>query len=345
MLVVFYLYNQDLIVNQKRTLVINFNDERPIWAVTDEAVARIQAALPADWRLIRLNEPVSSKGDGPKTSTREALDAVKEAEIYIGTGFPVELLRAAQETGKLRWIHTGAAGVKSLLYPEMLASPVILTNSAGIHAEPMAETVLAMILYFARGLDFARNSQVQRLWDQGPFQGVDSPVAEIAGQTLGVIGYGGIGREAARRAEALGMRILRTRTDSVERILRESDFVLVSLPSTGETRHMIGAGQLGLMKRGAVLINIARGDIVDESALIDALQRHALRGAALDVFEQEPLPESSPLWQLPNVLVLPHVGATTSRFWERQADLITENIGRYLRAERLRNVVDKTRGY
>jgi phosphoglycerate dehydrogenase-like enzyme len=332
-------------VDRERTLVINFNDERPIWAVTDEAVARIRAALPQDWKLIRLNEPVSSKGDGPKTSTGEALAAVKDAQIYVGTGFPVELLRAAQETGTLRWIHTGAAGVKSLLYPEMLASDVILTNSAGIHAEPMAETVLAMILYFARGLDFARNSQMQRSWDQTPFQGVDSAVAEIAGKTLGVVGFGGIGREAARRAEALGMRILRTRADTVERILRESDFVLISLPSTGETRHMIGAEQLALMKGDAVLINIARGDIVDENALIGALQRGALRGAALDVFEQEPLPESSPLWAMPNVLILPHVGATTSRFWERQADLIVENIGRYLRGERLRNVVDKTRGY
>jgi phosphoglycerate dehydrogenase-like enzyme len=332
-------------LSTEHTLVINFNDERPIWAVTDEAVARIRAALPADWQLIRLNELVSSKGDGPKTSTREALAAVKDAEIYIGTGFPVELFRAAQETGKLRWIHTGAAGVKSLLYPEMLASDVVLTNSAGIHAEPMAETVLAMILYFARGLDFARNSQTQASWDQSPFQRADSPVAEIAGQTLGVLGFGGIGREAARRAEALGMRILRTRTDSVERILREADFVLVSLPSTDETRHMIGAKQLAVMKREAVLINIARGDIVDENALIEVLQRGALRGAALDVFEQEPLPAGSALWRLPNVLILPHVGATTSRFWERQADLIVENIGRYLRGERLRNVVDKKRGY
>jgi D-2-hydroxyacid dehydrogenase (NADP+) len=329
----------------QHTLVINFNDERPIWSVTDEAVARIRAALPPDWELTRLLQPVSSKGDGPRTSTHEAIAAVKDAEIYIGTGFPVELLRAAQQTATLRWIHTGAAGVKSLLYPEMLASDVILTNSAGIHAEPMAETVLAMILYFARGLDFARNSQMQRSWDQRPFEVVDTSVAEIADETLGILGYGGIGREAARRAEALGMRVLRTRADSMERILRESDFVLVSLPSTNETRHMIGAEQLALMKPHAVLVNVARGDVVVESALIDALQRGALRGAALDVFEQEPLPESSPLWRLPNVLILPHVSATTSRFWERQADLIVENIGRYLRGEPLRNVVDKTRGY
>jgi D-2-hydroxyacid dehydrogenase (NADP+) len=332
-------------VDPKHNLVINFNDERPIWAVTDDAVARIRAALPSDWALTRLNQPVSSKGDGPKTSTSEALEAVKQAEIYIGTGFPVALLRSAQETARLRWIHTGAAGVKSLLYPEMLASDVILTNSAGIHAEPMAETVLAMILYFARGLDFARNSQMRRSWDQSPFEGAHSPVAEIAGRTLGILGFGGIGREAARRAEALGMRVLRTRADSIERILRESDFVLVALPSTNETRHMIGAAQLALMKPGAVFINVARGDIVEESALVDALQGGALRGAALDVFEQEPLSESSALWQLPNVLILPHVSATTSRFWERQADLIVDNIGRYLRGEPLRNVVDKTRGY
>jgi phosphoglycerate dehydrogenase-like enzyme len=333
------------LTEKPRTLVINFNDERPIWAVTNEAVERIRAALPSGWNLLRLNQPVSSKGDGATRTTAEALAAVKEAEIYIGTGFPVDLLRASQETRTLRWIHTGAAGVKSLLYPEMLGSDVILTNSAGIHAEPMAETVLAFVLYFARGLDFAIRSQSQSKWDQGPFESVDGLVSEIAGKTLGVIGYGGIGRESTRRAEALGMRILRTRRDSIEKILRESDCVLISLPSTSETHHMIGRNELALMKPSAVLINVSRGEVIDEEALIGVLQRNALRGAALDVFEKEPLPETSTLWTLPNVLILPHVSATTSRFWERQADLIVDNIGRYNRGVPLRNVVDKKRGY
>lgn len=324
------------------SLVINFNDERPIWSITDEAVERICAALPPKWSFLRLNEPVSSRGDGNTIVSAEALEAVRHAEIYIGSGFPRELLAAAN---RLKWIHTGAAGVKSLLYPEMLASDVVLTNSAGIHAEPMAETILAMILYFARGLDFAVKSQALGRWDQGPYELASSPVKEIAGQTLGIIGYGGIGRESARRAEALGMKVLRTRRDGVETILRESDFVLIAVPATPTTRGMIGARELGWMKRSAVLINVARGEVVDEAAMIDVLGRGLLRGAALDVFEKEPLSEDSPLWMLPNALILPHISATTSRFWERQADLIVENMGRYQRGEPLRNVVDKERGY
>lgn len=326
----------------ERLLVINFNDERPIWSVTDEAVERIRAALPDDWSLLRLNQPVSSKGDGNTIVSAEALEAVKDAEIYIGSGFPRELLAAAN---RLKWIHTGAAGVRSLLYPEMLASDILLTNSGGIHAEPMAETVLAMILYFARGLDFAVKSQALGRWDQGPYEPANSPVKEIAGLTVGIVGYGGIGREAARRAELFGMKVLRTRRDSVETILRESDFVVIAVPSTPETRGMIGARELSWLKPGAVLINVARGEVVDEAALIDVLRGGLLRGAALDVYEKEPLPEDSPLWRLPNVLILPHVSATTSRFWERQADLIVENMGRYQRGDPLRNVVDKKRGY
>lgn len=324
------------------SLVINFNDERPIWSITDDAVTRIRAALPENWNFLRLNEPVSSKGDGNTIVSSEALDAVQHAEIYIGSGFPRELLAAAN---RLKWIHTGAAGVKSLLYPEMLASDIVLTNSAGIHAEPMAETILAMILYFARGLDFAVKSQALGRWDQGPYELAHSPVKEVAGQTVGIIGYGGIGRESARRAEALGMKVLRTRRDSVETILRESDFVVIALPATPATRGMIGARELSWMKRSAVLINVARGEVVDEAAMIHVLGRGLLRGAALDVFENEPLSEDSPLWRLPNVLILPHVSATTSRFWERQADLIVENMGKYQRGEPLRNVVDKKRGY
>ncbi|MGQ0813039.1 MAG: D-2-hydroxyacid dehydrogenase [Gemmatimonadota bacterium] len=325
-----------------RRFVLNFNDERSRWAVTDAAADRIAAALPSDWELVRLDAPVSSRGDGGTMISDDALEAVADAEIYVSTGFPPPLLRAAK---KLKWVHTGAAGVRSLLYPEMVAADVMLTNSAGIHAEPMAETVLAMALFFSRGLDFAVRSQTRGEWDQSAFETVASPVIELGGQTIGMLGFGGIGRAVARRAEALGMRVLATRAVEVERILRESDVVVVALPATPHTRGMIGARELALMKARAVLINVARGEIVDESALIDALTRGAIRGAGLDVFEHEPLAADSPLWRLPNALLLPHVSAITPRYWERQADLIVDNLGRYLRGEPLRNVVDKQRGY
>ena len=325
-----------------RKLVLSFNDERSRWAVTDEAARRIARALPDDWTFVRVDAPVSSKGDGGKTVSAEGLAAVADAEVYISSGFPPEMLRAAR---KLKWVHTGAAGVGSLLYPEMVASDVVLTNSAGIHAEPMAETVLAMMLYFARGLDFVVAAQARGVWDQSAFETVESPVTELNASTLGIIGFGGIGRALARRAEVLGMRVLATRKVDIDTILRESDYVRVSVPSTKDTKALIGARELGLLKRTAVLINVARGNVIDEAALIDMLERKAIRGAALDVYEQEPLPGDSPLWQLPNVLLLPHVSATSARFWERQADLIVDNIGRYLRGEALRNVVDKKRGY
>jgi phosphoglycerate dehydrogenase-like enzyme len=329
-------------VSSARKLVLSFNDERSRWAVTDEAAARIAAALPADWEFVRLAATVSSKGDGGKTISPEGLAAVADAEIYISSGFPPEMLRAAH---KLKWVHTGAAGVGSLLYPEMLASHVVLTNAAGIHAEPMAETVLAMMLFFARGLDFAVQAQARGEWDQSAFETIDSPVRELSDSTLGIIGLGGIGRSVRGLAEAFGMNILATRAHDIDTIMRESDYVLLSVPSTKETKALIGENEIALMKQDAVLINVARGNVLAEAALVHALERRAIRGAALDVYGHEPLPRDSALWRLPNVLLLPHVSATSPRFWERHANLIVDNIGRYLRGEPLRNVVDKGRGY
>jgi phosphoglycerate dehydrogenase-like enzyme len=329
-------------VSSARKLVLSFNDERSRWAVTDDAADRIAAALPADWEFVRLAATVSSKGDGGRTVSPEGLAAVADAEIYISSGFPPELLRAAH---KLKWVHTGAAGVGSLLYPEMLASDVVLTNAAGIHADPMAETVLAMMLFFARGLDFAIHAQARGEWDQSAFETTASPVRELSDSTLGIIGHGGIGRSVRKLAEAFGMNILATRKHDIDTIVSEADYVLLSVPATRETQALIGAREIALMKPRAVLINVARGNVLDEGALIDALERGAIRGAALDVFGQEPLPRDSALWRLPNLLLLPHVSATSPRFWERHASLIVDNIGRYLRGEPLRNVVDKTRGY
>lgn len=325
-----------------RKLVLDFHDERPRWAVTDEAADRIRHCLPGDWRFQRLDSPVTSRGDGGKWVSEEALDAVRDAEIYVGPGFPRELLLAARE---LKWVHTGAAGVGSLMYPEMISADVVLTNSAGVHAIPVAETVLAMILHFARGLDFAVRSQARGAWDQRPFEQVDSVISELGGSVLGIIGFGGIGRETAQRAGALGMNVLATRTDSVPAILAQSDYVVIAVPSTPATRGMIGARQIAAMKPNAVLINVARGDVIDQDALIGALRAGSIRGAGLDVFTPEPLPQDSELWRLDNVLILPHISATSPRFWEREADLIVDNIGRYLRGERLRNTVDKKKGY
>jgi len=325
----------------KRKLVMNSRDERSRWAITPEALELLRTSLPDDWELVNVSAHVSSRGDGSGVSP-EALAAVRDAEVFIGFGFPRELLQAAQ---KLRWVHTNAAGVGSLLYPEMLSSDVVLTNSAGIHAPPMAETVIGAALHFARGFDFTVRAQARGQWDQSGFESTDSPVTELQGSTMGIIGMGGIGREVAWRAEALGMRVLATRKVEVNEILSESDVVVIAVPSTPKTRGMISRRELALLKPSAVLINVARGNIVVEKDLIDCLQRGAIRGAALDVFETEPLPADSPLWNLANVLILPHISATTPHYWQREMALILDNFARYLNNQPLRNVVDKNEGY
>ena len=340
-----------------RKIILNFTDERSRWAITPEALQSIREALPENWQLAVIQAPVSSTGDGGSVSA-ELLSQAPGTEIYLGSGVPRDFFLKARPT--LKWVHTGSAGVRAALFKEMVESDVVLTNSAGIHAPPMAETVLGIMLYFCRGFDFALRDQLAGRWDQTAFGTAASPVTELRGSTLGIIGYGGVGRAIAHKAHAFGMRVLASRrtaqpTDdgteivsgeqALERLLRESDVVVITVPSTAATTRLIGRAELALLKPNAVLINVARGTIIDEQALIEVLRAGNIRGAGLDVFEKEPLAADSELWRLPNVLILPHVSATTPRFWERQAQLIIENFQRYLKHEPLRNVVDKQQGY
>jgi phosphoglycerate dehydrogenase-like enzyme len=345
-----------------RRFVFNMRDERPVWSPPSWVAARLLSEVPAGAELVEVAEPVSGRGDGGGVSAA-ALDAIRGAEVYLGMGLPRELLLAGLEPpSRLRWIHTGAAGVASLLHPELAERGVMLTNSAGVHGPPMAETVMAVMLHFARGLDHAVRAQTRREWGAAMFEGADSGVRELAGATLGMVGLGGVGREVARRAAALGMEVLAVRRragvgtqdpdatiltgdDALDRLLAAADFVAVTVPSTPATRGLIGAPQLAAMRPGAVLVNVARGNVVDESALIEALGAGRLRGAALDVFATEPLPRQSPLWRLPNVLVLPHVSATSPRYWDRELQLILDNLRRYEAGEPLKNVVDAAAGY
>jgi len=220
--------------------------------------------------------------------------------------------------------------------------------------------VLGMMLHFARGFDSAVRSQAAGRWDTAAFAERIDMITELQGSTVGILGLGGIGLEVARRANALGMRVVATRrsgrpapadidlftgAEATLRMLEQADFVVVALPSTSATHQLLGAEAIRRMKRNAVLINVARGDIIDEPALIAALREGRLRGAALDAFQVEPLPADSPFWKLPNVLITPHVSATTPRFWLREVELIRENVARYLAGRGLRNVVDKNLGY
>lgn len=354
--------------------VLDMADRRPAWAMPAWVPGELEAALPAVWELVTIEEETSGAGDGASRVHPRVVEAVRDAEIYFGYGIPAALLEAGP---RLRWVHSGAAGVAKSLTPEMLASPVVFTNSAKVHAPPIAETVLAMILFFGRGLDFAVEGKRQGEWWQEPFYAADTPMRELADSTVGIVGYGGIGREVARRVASLGAHVVALRrrassgvaetlkpvrgggslgsrlevvygADGLDALLSRSDVVVVSAPETPDTRGLIGARELGRMKLGALLVNVARGRIVDEAALAATLAAGKLRGAGLDVFGQEPLPSDHPFWGLPNVLITPHVSGVTAGFWRRETDLILRNLRRYLTgapSSEWENVVDKHAGY
>jgi len=354
------------------TVVLDLNDRRPAWALPPWVAEEIRAALPGGWSLRVMETEADGSGDGVMQLSPDLLAAAGDAEIYLGYGVSPALLRGAPN---LRWAHSAAAGVGSSLSAEMLASPVLLTNSKGIHGRPMGDTALAMILYFARGLDFAVQAKHQARWDTDPFYRADHPLTELASSTVGIFGFGGIGRQVAARVRALGARVLAHDRDphafgvqgrfavgseiaagdpalellhgagGFSRLLQESDFLVLTAPETPETRGIMDAGALARMRPSAVLINLSRGALVREDDLLEALESGALRGAALDVFQVEPLPPEHPLWNQPNVLLTPHVSAVTRGFWRRQTDLILENLRRYLEGEPLLNLVDKEAGF
>ncbi len=351
--------------------VLDMMDRRPVWALPAWVPERIRDALPPEWELVVIEETTDGSGDGAGRVAPSVLEAVAGAEVYFGYGIAAELLRAGPE---LKWVHSGAAGVGSSLTPEMLSSPVLFTNSAGIHAPPMAETVLAMILHFGRGLDHAVAAKARGVWSKEPFYGEGSQLREMGDTIVGLVGFGGIGREVARRVASLGSRVIAVKrakpqgsegrlspvrgggrlADRIEllygpagldTVLREADVVVLCAPETDETRGMIDADALARMKDGALLVNVGRGKLVDEEALVEELRAGRLRGAALDVFAHEPLAEGHPLWGLPNVLLTPHVSAVTRSFWERETALIVDNLERWSAGEELRNLVDKRVGY
>lgn len=338
-------------------LIWMYSPEYPLWSIPEEALRAIRGALGGEWEVRSLRIPLHAPGDGSPRAPAELLEAIPGAEVYCGFGIPREAFQAAR---RLRWVHSGTAGVGASLFDEMRRSEVAFTNSAGVYAEPMAEHGLAMILHFARGLDVALAGMRDRRWNHPRLAGPGSPVREIAGRTVVIVGYGGTGSALGRRAAALGMRVVAIRRDpgdsppeveamyGPERLLEAlstADYVVLAVPETPETEGLIGPRELEAMGAECVLINLSRGGIVDEAALVAALEGRRLRGAGLDVFQREPLPPDSPLWERENVLITPHTSGVSPGFWTRETDLILENIRRYLEGEPLLNRVDKERGY
>jgi phosphoglycerate dehydrogenase-like enzyme len=341
----------------RRFVIDMYSSRFPLWCMPEEHTERVRSALPSDWELVRVTEEADGAGDGTPRRTPALLEALRDAEVYVGFGIPREVFT---QSARIRWVHSGAAGVGGSLFREMLESDVIFTNSAGTHGVPMAEHAIAMMFYLARALDHAEAGRRLRRWNRDPIAGSPGPVRELTDSVVAVIGYGGIGRQVGRRAAGLGMRVWAVKRrpqgdfPEVERLfgpadlheaLAGSDYVVLTVPHTPETDGLIGAAELAAMRPGAVLVNLARGSLVDEEALIAALQSGSIRGAGLDVYREEPLPAGSRLWELDNVCLTPHVGGVSPRFWERETELIIENTQRYLAGEPLLNVVNKLAGY
>jgi phosphoglycerate dehydrogenase-like enzyme len=283
--------------------------------------------------------------------------ALPDAEVVFGYAVRPENFERAK---RLRWIHTSAAGVGGALFPALAASDVILTNGRGLWADAMAEHAFGMMLSIARKLGPARDAQRERRWADIALRDGAPPFRLLAGSTLGLVGFGSIGRAVAARARGFGMDIVAVRRrpgageedgvrvggpETIDDLFARSDWIVVSAPLTEETHGAIDGRLLARMKPDAVLVNLGRGALVNEDALVRALERGAIGGAALDVTATEPLPAGSPLWSLPNVLITPHVSGLAPRLWERAVELFARNLGAYLEGRPLENVVDKRAGY
>lgn len=257
--------------------------------------------------------------------------------------------------GQLRWVQVTSAGVEGWLSPALAKHPLTLTNFSGVAAPNIADHVIAMLYAFARGLPELFARQTRKEW------GEEAPKTfEPTGQTLAILGLGDIGEALAERASALGMTVVAMQrhpttppegvdetvaSDELPELLKNADHVVLSLPLTKQTEGMFGAKQFALMRSSAYLYNVGRGPLIDQAALIAALRDGTIAGAGLDVTDPEPLPADSPLWEMPNVIVTGHNAAATPLLWERGIILLKENIGRFLKGEKLENEVDTKAGY
>jgi phosphoglycerate dehydrogenase-like enzyme len=283
---------------------------------------------------------------------------LRDCEILFAFSLRPEQFNVARE---LRWIHAPTAAVHQLLFPELAKSDVVLTNAHEVHGPVVAEHVIALIFALAKKIPQAARLQQKRAWGQDAMWNEGPRPREVAGATLGLIGLGSIGRRVARMASVLGMRVIAVREHpekekpegiaavyvlpQINDLLSQSDYVVLAAPLTEATRGLINADRLRAMRRNAYLINVGRGPQVNEAALADALRSHGIAGAALDVFEQEPLPKESPLWDLENLLITPHTAGLTEKLWQRHYALFSENLRRYLAREPLLFIVDKHKGY
>jgi phosphoglycerate dehydrogenase-like enzyme len=283
-------------------------------------------------------------------------EIIPEAEILVCFSIDPKTFRLAKN---LKWIHAAFVGVNSILFPDLLKSKVLLTSSRGMHGDTVSDHIMAMILAFAKGLVPSWECKDQRKWC--PID-VMRKRFEPQEKLLGIVGFGTIGESLAEKAKAFGMKVMATKNrmkrgekvKNVDKLLprnkfREflctADFVVLTVPLTKETYHMIGRKELARMKETAILINVARGSVVDEKALIEALEKKKIAGAGLDVYEKEPLSAKSKLWRLDNVILTPHVAGSRRDYFKKVGEIFRVNLNRYIDKKPLLNLFDKKLGY
>lgn len=285
-------------------------------------------------------------------SRKDVTDSMlADAEIIFGSPKPADLIKAKN----LRWLQLPSAGAEKYTNKDLYANKdIILTNSSGIYGIAIAEHVFAMILAFNRNLQEYALLKKEKKWN------VITETREFYGSTAGVIGLGDIGREVAKRAKALGARVLAVKnhlsqkpdyvdelytSENIDEVLKQSDYIILTLPVTDRTRGIISEERLRLMKTDAFLVNVGRGELIDQEALVKALENQWIAGAGLDVMTPEPLPENNPLWELPNVIITQHSSGISEGNDLRRLDIFLDNLKRYLNGEKLMNKVDFSEGY
>lgn len=321
----------------------------------------VLVVCPPDHYALRNLAPIREQANFWVGNDTEALSQhAREAEIvlYSGlTGATVNFEEVWNRTASVKWVHSLSAGVEKVLIPELVESEAVLTNARGVFKRSLAEFVIFGILFhYKKGRRLVENQQAHR-WD-------DFSVGWLPGKIMGVVGYGEIGRECASLARALGMKIYAVRrrpeqsendpildkifpSEDLHQMLREIDVLVAAAPLTRATRHMISDAEFAAMKQSALVLNVGRGPVIDEQALVRALRESKIAGAALDVYEEEPLPPNNQLWDMKNVLISPHcTDRTADPDWlDLAMQVFVENFGHYLKGEPLVNVVDKKAGY
>ncbi len=313
-------------------------------AYSPELAAELQREFPAA-RITLIQDPSQRQTE------------LADTDVLFAVRFSPRDLQGARQ---LKWLHLASAGATHVLFPEMIASDVIITNSRGLHGIPIAEHILGVMIMLARQIHVAYRYQLKGKWPRREMFELYPTFSELYGGTAGIIGLGGIGMAVAERVKAMGMRVIATKrrveavppcvdevlgTEGLARLLQESDFVIIAAPLTPQTTGLIGEQELRLMKPTAHIINVGRGPIIQEQVLIRALKEGWIAGAGLDVTDPEPPQPDSELFRLPNVVLTPHDSGLRSEYWKHATEVFKPNLAKFLRGEALDNVVDKHGGY